>query len=234
MFDITYSDISGLSFYAILFSAEDSSKAWNPTSKSFQKYTLQNQSSFVLNLIEDSERIGWYSYSISDTSNIPYVSGDDFYFIEIWKKVGLQNNREIDINTGNLEFYWGKTNNDFLEIAKKVWDYSTRTITDFPEIPPGITPQQIWEYSVRTLTQDSVSCDYAQLEKNILEAISVSTGKTLEELANVNSELGNSIQQTFDLLKICCSSPPKSSPVIQNPRIGPRGSGVQNTNMRFE
>jgi len=233
-FDITYSDQTGHVFYALLFSAEDLTKAWNPLSESFETYTLNNHSEFILLLNEDIERTGWYSYSISNTSKIPSVIGNSFYFIEIWQMKGDLPSRINDCNTGNLRVCWGSKNSEWLEIARRVWEYGTRTLTSFPEIPPGITPQQIWEYSTRTLTAGGIAdCDYTELEAHILAAIALSTGKTLEELNKVNEELGSSIQKTFDLLKTCCAAKSRGSPTVQSPRIGPRGSKGRGPNMRF-
>lgn len=234
-FDITYSDQPGLNFYAILFSAEDSTKAWNSSTSSFETYSLSNQTAFSLPLVEDTDRTGWYEYSINNVTNIPVVVGNQFYFIEVWQRKGAVPNRSVDCNTGNLRVCWGAQNGEWLEIARRVWEYGTRTLTSFPEIPPGITPQQIWEYSVRTLTSGGGGgdCDYTQLEQNILNAIAISTGKTLTELEKVNQELSSSIQKTFDLLKACCNSRNKGSPNVQSPRIGPRGSKGRGPNMRF-
>lgn len=233
-FDITYSDQKYLNFYALLFSAEDSTKAFNLVSNDFETYTFEDHYKFVINLQEDSNRPGWYAYSISNTENIKAVIGNQYYFIEVWQKKGLTPNRLNDLNTGTLKVCWGKNNYNWLEIAKNVWEYGTRTITDFPEIPPGITPKQIWEYAQRTLTAgDNINCDFTSLEKNILEAIAVSTGKTLEELASVNKELGDSINQTFELLKTCCNSGTTGSPNVQTPRIGQRGTKANNSGIKF-
>lgn len=233
-FDITYSDQPGLNFYAILFSAEDLTKAWNPSTSAFETYSLSNQATFALPLVEDADRIGWYEYVISNVTNIPVVVGNQFYFIEVWKRKGATPNRSVDCNTGNLRVCWGAQSGEWLEIARRVWEYGTRTLTSFPEIPPGITPQQIWEYSTRTLTAGGIAdCDYTELEAHILAAIAISTGKTLEELNKVNEELGSSIQKTFDLLKTCCAAKSRGSPTVQSPRIGPRGSKGRGPNMRF-
>lgn len=229
-FDISYSDLPNLIFYAILFSCEDSSKAWNPLNSDFEMYTLESHSSFVLLLEEDENRIGWYTYSIDEIEKLPAVSDNQSYFIEVWQKKTANFDRTLDLNTGYLDVFWNKEQNDWLEIAERVWTYGTRELTDFS----GITPQQIWEYSTRTLTSGgTVECDFTELEKHILAAIVLSTGKTLEELSKVNSELGSSIDKTFELLKTCCSSRTKGTPTIQSPRIGPRGSSSQGSDMRF-
>lgn len=228
-FDITYSDQPGLTLYALLFSAEDSSKAWKRATGTFETYTLANQADFVMNLVEDDNRTGFYEYVIEDVTNIPAVVGDSYYFIEVWRQKGASPNRNVDCNTGSLRVCWGKANNDFLEIAKKVWEYGTRTLTS-----SAITPQQIWEYTSRTLTAGGVvDCDFTQLEQHILAAILVSTGKTLEELAKVDSELGASIQKTFDLLQTCCAGKTRNLPNVQTPRIGPRGSRGGNPGIKF-
>lgn len=231
-FDITYSDQPNLSFYALLFSAEDSTKAWNSSSNNFETYTLANHANFALSLQQDSNRLGWYSYSISDVSNIPVVVGNQFYFIEVWQKKGVSPSRTVDCNTGNLRVCWGAQSGEWLEIARRVWEYGTRTLTGFD----GITPQQIWEYSVRTLTSGGGGgdCDYTQLEQNILNAITISTGKTIEEITNGDSKLQASIDKTFELLKTCCNSKGKVSPTVQSPRIGPRGSKGRGPDMRIK
>ena len=230
-FDITYSDLPNLNFYAIVFSAKDLSKAWNPSTLSFETYSLSNQTAFVLPLVEDLNRIGWYKYSIINVTNIPDVVGDEFYFIEVWQKKTESFNRSLDLNTGYLQVFWNKEQNDWFEISKKVWEYEARELTDFS----GITPQQIWEYSTRTLTAGGlVDCDYSKLEAHILAAITLSTGKTLEELSKVNSELGNSIQKTFDLLKTCCGDNNKGDPNVQIPRLGSKGSKGRASDMRIK
>ena len=231
-FEISYSDQKNLDFYAILFSANDLSKAWNPSSKVFETYTLDNHNVFCLSLLQDTNRLGWYSYAISDTSNIPQVLGNQYYFIEVWKKIDTIPDRLSDINTGNLKVLWGKQNNNWLEIAKSVWEYGSRSLTDFPEIPSTLTPQQIWEYATRTLTSD-VGCDFAELEKNILNAITISTGKTIEEISAMNEELGTSINNTFELLKTCCSSKVTGTPNIESPKIGARGSKSKDSDIKF-
>jgi len=227
-FDITYSDQPNLNFYALLFSAEDSTKAWNPSTNTFETYSLSTHSSFSMTLVQDSNRLGWYSYSIIDIKNIPFVIGNQYYFIEVWKKINSTPDRTTDINTGTLRVCWGKEIGDWMEIAKNVWEYGTRTLTDFQ----GITPKQIWEYSTRTLTEGG-SCDYAELEKSILSAIKISTGLTLAELEKVNKELGDSISKTFSLLQTCCSSRVSIPPKVQNPRIGQKGSSSSGSNIKF-
>jgi hypothetical protein len=227
-FLITYCDQKGLSFYAILFSAQDNTKAWNPSESSFQTYTLASHDSFSMALSEDSERLGWYSYEISDTTNIPSVLGGQYYFVEVWQKNGAIPSRTVDTNTGNVKVCWGR--NEWLEIAKSVWEYGTRELTNFS----GVTPQQIWEHTTRTLTSGGVAdCDFTELQKHILAAIVLSTGKTIEELFKVNSELSSSIDKTFELLKTCCSSDSKGVPLTQTPRIGPKGSRGGVSDIRF-
>jgi len=230
-FDITYSDQPGLNFYALLFSAKDTSKAWNPAIDNFEEYSLSNQLKFALYLQEDSNRPGWYSYNIANISNIPVVVGNEFYFIEVWQKKGALPNRMFDYNTGTLRVCWGAKNGEWLEIARRVWEYGTRTLTGFD----GITPQQIWEYSMRTLTSGGGGgdCDYTQLEKNILNAISISTGKTIEEITKGDAALQFNLDKTFELLKTCCSSKIKNLPNVQSPRIGPRGSTGRGPDMRI-
>lgn len=230
-FDITYSDLPNLTFYALLFSPENSSKAWNPLHNDFEIYTLENHASFILILKEHEARIGWYTYIVDDTTNFPPVTNNQSYFIEVWEKKTANFDRTLDLNTGYLEVFWNKEQNDWLEIAERVWTYGTRDLTDFS----GITPQQIWEYTTRTLTSSGTAeCDFADLERHILAAIVLSTGKTLEELSKVNSELGSSINETFVLLKSCCASNAKGTPLIQSPRIGPKGSKGLGPDMRFK
>ena len=221
-FDITYNDQTGYTFYAILFSAQDLSNAWNKESLTFEKYILENQQSFVLPLSEDTERVGWYFYQINNTVNIPAIIGNQYYFIEVWQQKGNTPNRSSDLNTGSLKVYWGRKSGEWVDIARKVWEFGTRTLTDFN----GITPNQIWEYSSRTLTSE---CNYSELEKNIINAIALSTGKTIQELGEVSA----SVEQTLNLLRDCCSSSPKGSPNIQTPKIGSKGSFSGNSNIKF-
>lgn len=223
-FDITYSDQSGNDFYALLFSAQDLTKAWNPFNNTFETYTLATHSSFVMDLEEDAERLGLYLYSIPNTSNIPAVIGNEYYFIEIWNKIGENANRTTDRNTGNLRVYWGRAESEALDIARKVWEYGTRTLTDFN----GITPQQIWEYATRTLT----SLDYEDLEASILAAIEQSTNLTKEEIIKGDTALSLSIQQTFELLETCCAKT-QGTPLVQTPRIGAKGSSSNKSDVRF-
>lgn len=227
-FLITYSDQKSLSFYAILFSAQDSTKAWNPSESSFQTYTLVSHSSFIMTLTEDSERLGWYSYEISDVTNIPSVSEGQYYFLEVWQKKGSTPSRIADLNTGNVKVCWGR--NDWLETAKSVWEYGTRELTNFS----GVTPQQIWEYATRTLTSENNVCDYAEFESHILAAITLSTGKTVEEIHKGDEALIVNIQQVFDLLKSCCSVVERGTPNIQTPRMGPKGSKTSDSNIKFK
>jgi hypothetical protein len=228
VFDITYSDKSGLYFYALLFSATDMTKAFKLTTNDFALYTLDNHAEFIIPLSEDANRLGWYSYYISNLTNIPNVIGDEYYFIEVWLKRGQFANRLTDTNTGNLKVCWGKEQGTWLEIAKKVWEYNTRTLTN---IEPSITPKEIWEYATRTLT-DQVSCDYTDLEKTLLAAIAASTGKTLDELAAVNSELGASIDKTFKLLQECCT--PTVTTVTPKPQIAALGTRTANSKINFK
>jgi len=228
-FEITYEDQPSLTFYAVLFSAQEPSKAWKVSTGTFETYTLAAQSSFVIPLAEDSQRIGWYSYTINDLTNIPIVVGSEYYSIEVWRQKGASPSRNIDCLAGTLKVCWGKANSEFLEIAKKVWEYGTRTLTS-----SAITPQQIWEYTSRTLTAGGVvDCDFTQLEQHILAAILVSTGKTLDELTRVDQELGASIDKTFELLKTCCAAKTHNLPNVQTPRIGPRGSRGGNPGIKF-
>lgn len=230
-FDITYSDQPNLNIYALLFSASDLSKAWNPSAGDFQSYTLASQSSFVLPLEEDSNRLGWYTYTISDVSNIPAVTGSQFYFIEVWQQSGSSANRSADCIMGNLRVCWGKQSSEWMEIAKHVWEYGTRTLTT-----SAITPQEIWEYASRTLTEGGAAdCDFTELQQTILLAIAASTGKTLTELAAVDKHLGDSIQETFDLLEACCASRVKTTPTVKKPVLGPltKQEPPEKPNMRF-
>jgi len=227
VFDINYSDQSGLTFYAILFSALDLTKAFKLTTNDFATYTIQDHVNFVIPLTEDVNRTGWYSYYIDNLTNIPNVIGDQYYFLEVWQKKGTVASRITDINTGNLKVCWGKNQSDWMLIAEAVWEYNTRTLT---QIIPSVTPKEIWEYATRTLTSD-VGCDYAELEKTLLLAIAASTGKTLEELAAVNAELGASIQKTFDLLKQCCSLPPALP--TPKPQITGLGQRTDNSRINF-
>lgn len=229
-FEISYSDRPNLLFYALLFSAQDQSKAWNPSTSSFETYYNDRHSDFVLYLSESRDRSGWYTYAICDSLNIPKVNGK-CYFIEIWQQLNASPNRALDFNTGNLEVCHESTS--CCDVAEEVWAYQDRTLTEFPPVKEAPSPQEIWNYETRTLTSEPFTCDFSELEKNILAAITISTGKTIEELSEVNSELGSSIQKTFDLLKDCCSTKPTGTPTVQNPRIGPRGSKGKDSNMRF-
>lgn len=226
-FDITYSDQRNLNFYAILFSATDLTKAFNPTTLDFETYTIQNHTNFILTLNEDNNRLGWYSYYITDLTNIPNVIGDQYYFIEVWQRIGATPNRLSDVNTGNLKVCWGRENWEWLQTAKTVWEFGTRTLT---EIAPTITPEQIWTYAERTLT-GSVSCDYTDLEKAIITAIEESTGQTIDEIQKSNDELSASIDKTFKLLETCCNG---TSNLKNNPiRIGLPGSKGANSSIRI-
>jgi hypothetical protein len=229
-FDITYSDQPNLNFYALLFSAEDGTKAWVPATSTFETYLLSSHSNFVMPLVQDPDRLGWYEYTITNVANIPVVVGGQYYFVEVWQRRGASPDRTADLNTGTLRVCWGAQEGEWLEIARRVWEYGTRTLTDFN----GITPQQIWEYSTRTLTEGGIAdCDYTELEKHILAAIAISTGKTIEEIHQGDAALAVSIQKTFDLLKVCCAKT-KGTPNIQTPRIGPRGSKGRNPDVRFK
>jgi hypothetical protein len=226
-FDITYSDQSGLNFYAILFSATDLTKAFKLTTNDFDTYTTDTHTDFVIPLSEDANRYGWYTYYISNLTNIPNVIGDQYYFLEVWLKRGSVASRLSDTNTGNMKVCWGRNNSDWLQIAQQVWEYNTRTLTN---IEPTITPKEIWEYATRTLTSD-VGCDYTELEKTLLAAIAISTGKTLEELAAVNSELGTAIDNTFKLLQQCCNPQTATTP---KPQISPLGTKTSNSKINFK
>jgi hypothetical protein len=179
-FAITYSDISAANFYALLFSASDLTKVFNTNTNNFIEYSLSQHANVSIKLVENTNRLGYYEYVIENTENIPKVVGDQYYFIEVWQQIGDAPNRSQDINVGNLKVCWGSEVNMWDNVAK-----------------------QVWEYSERTLTQDFTT-DLAALEKTILAAIASSTGKTIEELNSVETNLGDAIQKTFNLLQICC------------------------------
>lgn len=179
-FAITYSDIGSTNFYALLFSAVDFTKVFDVTTSNFTDYTISQHSKLAIKLSENANRLGYYEYIIEDTQNIPKVIGDQYYFIEVWQQIGNSPDRALDINVGNLKVCWGSEINMWDAIAK-----------------------QVWEYSNRTLTQDFTQ-DLKEMEKVILAAIATSTGKTIDELNSVETNLGDAIQKTFNLLQICC------------------------------
>lgn len=190
-FAITYSDIGSANFYALLFSAVDLTKAFNVTTGNFVDYTISQHSELAIKLSENANRSGYYEYIIEDTQNIPKVIGDQYYFIEVWQQTGNSPDRSLDINVGNLKVCWGSEINMWDAIAK-----------------------QVWEYSNRTLTQDFIQ-DLNEMEKVILAAIATSTGKTIDELNSVETNLGDAIQKTFALLQICCGQQTGAVPKAQ-------------------
>lgn len=193
-FTISYSDIKNTNFYALLFLAADLTKSFVPAINNFEVYTLDEQEKFTLNLTESINKLGYYEYVISDTTNIPRVVGDQYYFVEVWQKIANAADRSKDINVGNLKVCWGS--------EQSMWDSVAK---------------QVWEYGSRTLTQE-INCDFTELQNVILNAISTSSGKTIEEINATETNLGEAIQKTFDLLKICCG---QQSGVVPRAQILP-------------
>jgi hypothetical protein len=137
---ISYQDKTNLIIYANLFSATDKLKAFNPTSGNFETITLATQSDFAIILEEDPVRKAYYSFEISDVTNIPPTEGGDFYLIEVRRAGGSGYDRESDKLTGTMAFYWDgeqevdicgcQTETGTAISAKDIWEYPNRSLTD--------------------------------------------------------------------------------------------------------
>jgi hypothetical protein len=226
-FEISHISDTGIELYACLFDAADRTKAWNTDSASFETFTIESQSDFALALVEDEERSGFYAYDFEN--DIPAVSGDSYYFIEVWQRTGDDPDRANDELVGALQFFWDGTkeiapfasNNSGLT-AGQVWANEDRTLTSAS--PP--TAQEIWEYATRTLTDDSS----AALIAAILDIRSMLT--SLESRLTTLETSAASIKANTEDIKTEVKKPLVTvNP--QSPRIGQNGSvGPSNIRVR--
>lgn len=221
-FEITYEDEPGLTVYANLFSSTDFSKAWNPSAGDFAAYTLANQSDFALLLVEDSERTGWYTYTISDTTNIPAATDDHYYFIEVRYKSGANYDRVADAVLGSVASYWGMVTDcgdsgnggnpgTGGATAEEIWSYTNRTLTE--PMPTTLTPKEIWEYAARTLTE--CPCSVEEFQAAILEAIAALTVKVEEGDQTINTHID---QTEIDIIN-ALTPKPLPTPNVAKPTV---------------
>jgi hypothetical protein len=226
----------GANFYAFLFDAVDKSKAFNPTSNTFETFLLTNQSDFVLVLSEDDERLGYFSYSISDVSNIPATENGSFYLAEVYQALNVQSDgtgaaatvvydRGTDDFCGGRQFYWDGTQEvdicgcasssegscDPTEIAQAVWSNDERTLTENVEIDEGKIADAVWTRDERTLTQDLECPELPEIPECPDDA---------EQLTEIQKTLN-------EILEKLNSTPQRSLPNAQTPRIGQPGSSAQ-------
>lgn len=126
---INYSDVTSKKFYAILFNAYDLNQAYDINSAVFASYTLATQSNYVINMIENSEKLGYYTASIANASTIPKVNETNYYLIEVWERTGDVVNRSVDRHAGYLRLYWGGDASNSNTIARAVWTYEPRSLS---------------------------------------------------------------------------------------------------------
>lgn len=243
-FDISYNGDTGQSLYANLFSSKDDTMAWNPSLNDFGTYSLSNQSNFALELIEDSERLGWYKYTISDTTNIPVVQDDEFYFIEVRVKGGTSFDRENDCLAGEIQSYYGAAPGGGLT-AKQIWEYVTRSLTQdiagataqqiweyanrtLTQLPPGsVTAKEIWEYASRSLT-DNPNCNSNDIIAAINDAILKLTNVSNTNTSDINKNIKDSETTILGAIEDCCNKASvQPKPIISAPVITPNTRGPE-------
>lgn len=128
---ISYSDITGKTIYALLFNAYNLNQAYtyNATAKTFSTYTLDVQNTFPIYLTENPNRLGYYSASVENATTIAKVNATNYYLIEIWQQSGSVASRIADKNVGYLRLYWGGDQAHATDIARTVWTYEPRNLT---------------------------------------------------------------------------------------------------------
>ena len=223
---ISYQDKTGLVIYANLFSSTDKLKAFNPTSETFETITLPSQSDFAIILDEDPVRKGYYSFDISDVSNIPSTEGGDFYLIEVRRAEGSGYDRESDKLTGTMAFYWDgeqevdicgcQTESGTSISAKDIWEYPNRSLTD--EVDCGDTGGSSSSPNVDI----ELECPdpYITINNNVegldeLRQQIDGTDAKIDEVIRLINNIGTGQQQRTTAL-----------PNTSNPVIGPRGSSA--------
>lgn len=128
---ISYTDITGKIIYALLFNAYNLNQAYayNATAKAFSTYTLDVQNIFPIYLTENANRLGYYSASVENATTIAKVNSTNYYLIEIWQQSGSVASRIADKNVGYLRLYWGGDQTNATDIARTVWTYEPRNLT---------------------------------------------------------------------------------------------------------
>ncbi len=234
----------GANFYAFLFDAVDKSKAFNPTSKQFETFLLTNQSDFILALAEDDERLGYYSFAISDVSNIPATEEGNFYLAEVYQSLNVQvsgsgsdastsivYDRGTDDFCGGRQFYWDGTQEvdicgcasssggscDPSEIAEAVWGSETRTLTGNVEVDESAIADAVWTRDERTLTQDLECPELPEIPE------CPDDSDQLTEIQNTLAEILAKLNAT----------PQRRLPNAQTPRIGQPGTNAGNSGINI-
>lgn len=226
-FEITHISDTGVALYAFLFDAADRTKAWNTDTASFEVYDSSLQSDFALHLEEDEQRSGFYAYMFE--SDIPSVTADSYYFIEIWQQGGDNVDRASDELVGTLQFFWDGTK----EIppfaagttgltAAEVWANVDRTLTS--TLSPSA--KEIWEYVNRTLTENTIADLLVIL--SVIQTSLQSLTERVSALETASSDIKTNTEQIKEDVK-------KTTVTVnpQSPRVSPNGvSGPSNIRVR--
>lgn len=230
---ISYQDKPDLIVYANLFSSTDKLKAFDVSLSNFNSITLATQSDFAIYLTESTERKGYYSFEISDVSNIPATSSDDFYLVEVFRQQGAAPNRETDRLAGTMVFYW--------DGQREVDICGCQT-----DSQASFTPQDVWEYPDRTLTQDIDCGDPYQSTGPCPDVIVdlecpdpyIIVDSSCDQIDELRQQIANSdvkLDQVISLiqnLQIPTGTPITAPPNVTNPTVGPRGSSSGSSSIR--
>lgn len=215
---ISYQDSPGKTIYANLFSATNKTKAFNPTISNFDNLSLSSQSNFAIILSENSIRKGYYSYSISNTSNIPKTQDGDFYLVEVFESSGSSYDRESDRLLGTMAFYWDGSR------EVDICGCQTQSGT-------SLTAQDIWNYNDRSLT-DSIDIDLECPDPYIIVNTNVEGFDELVEKINNTDIKVDEIIRLINNLSVGKPGSMSSLPKTSIPVIGPPGSSGGTSSIR--
>ena len=228
---ISYQDTPGKAVYANLFSATNKIKAFDPSSNSFETLSLPSQSDFALIMDEDSVRKGYYSYTITDVSNIPETDNGDFYLVEVFEALGSSYDRESDTLLGTMAFYWdGEQEVDICGCQTQAGSF--------------LTAQDVWEYADRSLT-DEVDCGdtggggspNVDIELQCPDPY-ITVNTTVEGLDELREQLLSTDMKVDEVIRLINSLSPSQPaargglPNTSTPIIGPPGSSGGTSSIR--
>lgn len=215
---ISYQDVPGKAVYANLFSATNKIRAFNPSINNFANLSLSDQPDFAIPLSEDSIRKGYYSYIISNVSNIPATDNGDFYLVEVFESI-TGYNRESDPLLGTMAFYWD--GNKEVDICGCQTQAGT-----------SLTAQDIWSYVDRSLTEKIIDIDLECPDPYIIVNTTVDGfDELVSKIDNTDTKV-NEIIRLINNLSPCKPGSMSSLPNTSIPIIGPRGSSGGTSSIR--
>ncbi len=207
---ISFNDDTNYIIYAFMFNSKGD-KAYSIETGSFDVFSLENQSNFVIFLEESLQRPGFYNFEITD--DIPATEDGEFYVIEIFEMLGSSSDRSSDTFKGSSSFCWDGTKEVALSdknsdgsLIENVWNYENRSLTQ--EID-----KEVWEYSSRSITQDIPSCPEIPPCPDNSEDIK----KIEEEIKDLQILMETKLEELTKLIE--SQKNINSLPKTQNPKI---------------